>query len=162
MKTARVIITTECNFNCGYCCNKLPSIKRSFKMTTMDEFLEMNYSVVNITGGEPMLCPGKLRKLINGIRCADIYLYTNGYGKHCDKKWIAKRVQGINVGAHHDMDYALSSAVHWRQFNDNVILHIEDDRVTSELIEKCNLNKIKVKTWTRNNCNKAKEDRWII
>lgn len=60
-KTARVIVTLKCNRNCPGCCNtNLPEYR---EVHTDEELLD--YEEIVITGGEPMLIPGKVLEFIN-------------------------------------------------------------------------------------------------
>lgn len=76
-KTARVIVTFRCNRKCPGCCNlNLPEYR---KVHTDEELME--YQEIVITGGEPMLIPGKTLEFINrmwdkGYR-GKMYLYTS-------------------------------------------------------------------------------------
>lgn len=60
-KTARVIVTLKCNRKCPGCCNtNLPEYREAH---TDEELLD--YEEIVITGGEPMLIPGKVLEFIN-------------------------------------------------------------------------------------------------
>lgn len=189
-KECRVLITTECNNDCSYCCNKLPEIKQTFKMDTMDNFIEntcKNYEVIKISGGEPMLCFTKLTKLVTGIKCrnenAEIYLYTNGHFLPMEKEDIIRLCEdldGINVGHHGDGLYLLTrsiyKAIRWKVLSDNVYrkslnpsirLHVNEELWNNLGETKHTLNmmlgsaKINLKLWKMNEC-ETEEDRFII
>lgn len=71
-KTARVIVTLKCNRNCPGCCNmNLPEYR---EVHTDEELLD--YEEIVITGGEPMLIPGKVLEL--SIECG-----TKGIEERC-------------------------------------------------------------------------------
>ena len=78
---ARVIITTDCEKNCDYCCNTKEMLASA---TPIKSILEVkNYKEVCITGGEPMLNPDRTAALIEELwrsprwcHPSKIYLYT--------------------------------------------------------------------------------------
>lgn len=82
MTRARIIITWDCNRSCSYCCNQIPSIRDSFKPITLAELLQTRYDEYAITGGEPLLNPGRTFLIGRMLRFdhpkAIIHLYTNG------------------------------------------------------------------------------------
>ncbi len=99
-KTARVIVTLNCNRRCPGCCNiNLPGHR---KVSTDEEL--MGYQEIVITGGEPMLIPGKLLELINrmwdkGYR-GKIYLYTSFWNGKGISKEILKELDGFTFTLH--------------------------------------------------------------
>lgn len=99
-KTARVIVTLNCNRRCPGCCNiNLPGHR---KVSTDEEL--MGYQEIVITGGEPMLIPGKLLEFINrmwdkGYR-GKIYLYTSFWNEKGISKEILKELDGFTFTLH--------------------------------------------------------------
>lgn len=89
-KTARVIVTFRCNRKCPGCCNlNLPEYQ---KVHTDEELME--YQEIVITGGEPMLIPGKTLEFINrmwdkGYR-GKMYLHTSLWNNKGISKEILK------------------------------------------------------------------------
>ena len=167
MKTARVLITTECNLKCEYCCNKLPEIQESFKMTTMDQFVKMDYDVVNISGGEPMKNVEKIDSLVYALDKADnnatLYLYTNGYESYeGDIHHIASLIDGVNIGCHGDFDKSFLAALTWAEFCGNVRFHIQEGRIAEDEKISLLISGIELKEWKMNECENTPEDRWII
>jgi pyruvate formate-lyase activating enzyme-like uncharacterized protein len=87
MKIARLITTMACNRSCDYCCNKYDSlIGKAIDITTLDPILDSD--VVCLTGGEPMLYPDKLERIIYSLKGGTmmmgqpnlkIYLYSASY-----------------------------------------------------------------------------------
>jgi pyruvate-formate lyase-activating enzyme len=68
-------MTQECNRSCVGCCNKdwdLDALPKCYNYAGYDEIL--------ITGGEPMLYPERVKKIVKEIRAenstAKIYMYT--------------------------------------------------------------------------------------
>lgn len=99
-KTARVIVTFECNRKCPGCCNtKLPGCRTIHN----DEEL-MKYQEIVITGGEPMLIPGKVLEFTNrmwdrGYR-GKIYMYTSFWNGKGVSKEILKELDGFTFTLH--------------------------------------------------------------
>lgn len=99
-KTARVIVTFGCNRKCPGCCNsQLPE----YRTIHSDEEL-MKYQEIVITGGEPMLIPGKVLEFINrmwdkGYR-GKMYLYTSLWNGKGISKEILKELDGFTFTLH--------------------------------------------------------------
>lgn len=99
-KTARVIVTFGCNRKCPGCCNsQLPE----HRTIHSDEEL-MKYQEIVITGGEPMLIPGKVLEFINrmwdkGYR-GKMYLYTSLWNGKGISKEILKELDGLTFTLH--------------------------------------------------------------
>lgn len=99
-KTARVIVTFGCNRKCPGCCNsQLPE----YRTVHSDEEL-MKYQEIVITGGEPMLVPGKVLEFINrmwdkGYR-GKMYLYTSLWNGKGISKEILKELDGFTFTLH--------------------------------------------------------------
>lgn len=99
-RTARVIVTFDCNRKCLGCCNSnLPE----YKTIHSDEEL-MKYQEIVITGGEPMLIPGKVLEFINrlwdkGYR-GKLYLYTSFWNDKGISKEILKELDGFTFTLH--------------------------------------------------------------
>lgn len=164
--TARVIITTECNFKCEYCCNKIPEIQDSFKMGTFDEFVKLDYRDINISGGEPTLVATKLDRLIKQLRRkptrSNIFLYTNGHEAANAAYKFGSRIDGVNIGCHDNIPYAVQAAVIWSTQNPNVRFYIQEGRLTETVKRELQDHGISIKEWKMNDCDNTPEDRWII
>ena len=83
MKIARVLITLACPRSCPYCCNGYDHIMRQARPIT-DLADLVDYDQVLLTGGEPMLYPDEIRRIIPILRgqrtkATTIYLYTALY-----------------------------------------------------------------------------------
>ena len=71
----RLILWPECNRNCEGCCNK------DWDVSNLQEISDYrDFDFIMLTGGEPMLNPGKVKQAIQEIRIqnfrAPIILYT--------------------------------------------------------------------------------------
>ena len=71
----RLLFTNDCNRRCAGCCNRNWTGEPAVEMS-IAELRE--YDEIYITGGEPMLYPKELKKLITELRTKDnkIFLYT--------------------------------------------------------------------------------------
>jgi len=175
-KIARVLVTTECNLKCHYCCNKMPEIQASFKMTTMGEFLERanEYSGINISGGEPLLAVEKTCTMIRTIKntsSAKVYIYTNAMIRPYTKHWkTLSLLDGVNIGVHGNFDNIKTNILVWidilktraPNLNHTIRVHVQDIKCTPEIVSFCNQNGITLYLWELNNCNKIQEDRYIL
>ena len=81
MSKARIILSLECNRDCDYCCNKHPSLRAQMEpLASIRDVLECEE--IMLTGGEPMLDPGRvlsLAKYLRGYSDARLFLYTQLY-----------------------------------------------------------------------------------
>lgn len=99
-KTARVIVTLDCNRKCPGCCNnKLPE----HRIVHNDADL-MKYQEIVITGGEPMLIPGKVLEFVNrmwakGYR-GKMYMYFSYWNGKGISKEILKELDGFTFILH--------------------------------------------------------------
>jgi organic radical activating enzyme len=101
MKSARVIITFDCDKNCSYCVNNYKSvIDQAVEKDNLD-FVK-DYGEIIITGGEPMLYPQETLDLIKEIKKINpdikIYLYTAKW--HPLLQTILHHVDGLTYSLH--------------------------------------------------------------
>jgi molybdenum cofactor biosynthesis enzyme MoaA len=177
MKNARVLVTTECNLHCAYCCNKLPEIQRSIRFTTIDQFIDFAehlYENVNISGGEPMMDQWKTLKVLKGLKKngnVKVFLYTNGLRVPTYDVYSAfAELDGVNIGVHGDFEDLRSSIITWKAIlgmrhekpETMVRVHIQDVKVTPQAEEFCRLHGVTIVAWKMNDCNKTPEDRYIV
>ena len=74
MKTARVIITYDCNRNCIGCCNKNWKHDKPIHLFSTEQLKKFDQLI--ITGGEPLLNPKRLHELLRAF-----HLFPSGtYG----------------------------------------------------------------------------------
>jgi len=135
----------------------------------MDEMVRMKYDIYNITGGEITLVPEKLYRVCSQIRehnpKAKIYLYTNGYNLS-ELMEVHEFIDGINFGLHKDFA-KMMNMIHYF-YNDctklSIILSVnEDEYAKNKLVfDNPKYKNMKVKLWKLNECNRTKEDRFII
>jgi pyruvate-formate lyase-activating enzyme len=182
-KQCRVIITTLCDKKCLYCCNNLPKVRQSFKMTTLDKIIEDDrspYEAINLTGGEVGLIPDILAEICSKIKYCQpktkIFVYTNGLlaktlpGAMKNNKY-RRIVDGFNVGCHGEKE--LETSLENAKILHKIApcrLHIQDtvyDNLPYDrrmLINHAVGDKeiFAIKKWHLNNCDNEKEDRCII
>lgn len=102
-KKLRLLLWEECNRNCIGCCNKdwdLENLEIENDFTQYDE--------IYLTGGEPMLYPDKLVRVILDIkiinRDAKIYIYTTKTNPLKDLMNVLFFVDGLTVTLHEQKD----------------------------------------------------------
>lgn len=114
-KTARIIITLDCNRNCPYCVNKYEHIiKRAKEVNEYDLGDAFSgYDELVITGGEPLLNIGRTEKILKKL-CAlydsKIYLYTALY--HEGLYRIMNYIDGLTYTVHSMDDWVDYDAFH--------------------------------------------------
>jgi pyruvate formate-lyase activating enzyme-like uncharacterized protein len=100
MKKLRLLVTEKCNRNCVGCCNN--DVKPSGVLFDVDECLD--YQLIMITGGEPLLFPEMLCLLLETLkknqRCPPIYLYTAFCPSISHLKSIIPKLDGITFTIH--------------------------------------------------------------
>ena len=103
MRKLRLLLTEECNRNCPGCCNNdwdLSTLPIETDFTGYDEIL--------ITGGEPMLYPGKVILTAIDIRNqnpdARIYVYTAKTDKLDPLIGVMATTDGLTITLHHQND----------------------------------------------------------
>lgn len=102
MKKLRLLLLEECNRTCEGCCNKDWDIN---KLETENSFDQ--YSLIMITGGEPLLVPVTLMLAISDIRDqtdAPIYIYTAMVKDSEYLKTVLRYVEGITLTLHEQKD----------------------------------------------------------
>lgn len=106
MKIGRVITTYKCPKDCELCCNKNWKGKPAVKMKESDY---KKYDMIVITGGEPLLFPGKIIDLCERIREENknttIILYTAYVKKFPGVLFLIRNyLDGITVTLHDNED----------------------------------------------------------
>ena len=102
--TLRLLLLEQCNRDCELCCNKnqdLPDLEIA------DKSDYINAKVICLTGGEPMLRPGLIRKAVAEIReCSDakIILYTAKTDNFIELQSILEIVDGMTITLHEQSD----------------------------------------------------------
>lgn len=76
MKTARLIITLDCNRKCHYCCNTPEMLASATHIKDLSVLKD--YDEICITGGEPLLYPDRVIEISKVLKTYKnkIYLYT--------------------------------------------------------------------------------------
>ena len=145
-RTARVIVTYQCNRNCPGCCNsKLFNVQKISNISELKDYEE-----VVLTGGEPMLFADSLLKLIKNLkrqnRGQKIFLYTACL-EIDDYKKILNELDGITVTLHAeatDEDIRNLKYMSENLYGESLDMRLfVDERVYS----KYDLSNICMKTW---------------
>jgi MoaA/NifB/PqqE/SkfB family radical SAM enzyme len=102
--TLRLILFTECNLSCHYCCNEQEQFSSQFVKKSFSEIDFSKYKNVCITGGEPFLRKELLYLTLDRIPAdKNIFIYSNGLLinpedvrrlSHCN-------IKCINIGLHY-------------------------------------------------------------
>ncbi len=99
-KTARVIVTFNCNRNCHGCCNK-QGRRNSIINSPKNLF---DYSEIVVTGGEPLLNPSETLGFITYMRehgyKGKIFMYTSYWSGKDIAKTVLKELDGITFTLH--------------------------------------------------------------
>ena len=105
-KTARVIITFDCNRKCEYCVNKYPDIMNQ-AVIIKDLNQLKGFDEIVITGGEPLLNIRRTRIILRDLEYVIVpkakkYLYTAIFSP--DMHMIIDYLDGITYTMHTDYD----------------------------------------------------------
>ena len=162
MRECRIIMTTQCNLLCEYCCNNIPEVQESFKMTTLHTLLNSGpYDTYKITGGEPLLDVDKLTWICKSIRYtypkSMVYLYTNGT-LLWQSNFNFNLVHGVNVGYHGD-DSVIHSTIDLSR-DLPMTIHVQD--IHSKYVRNIAGDKVPIREWRLNDCDRGNEDRFIL
>lgn len=162
--TLRLILFTDCNFHCSYCCNENQAVNSKFQRMRLSNINFSDYQNICITGGEPFLNLNLVLKVLKKIPVdKSVFIYSNGtlitdYALSFLK--LFKNIRAFNIGLHH-----LNQI---RHVNRHIEMHfpvrymIQDIRL-QEFIEAHpdRLNHHNTKTWVLDSCEMPNED-WFI
>ena len=101
----RLLVTLHCNRSCPGCCNKDYDIKNLPKISIAQA---AQYGEVMITGGEPLLYPGKVNNLMLAIVAenpsAKIFIYTANIRELASGDTLDSSLfSGVHVTIHEDI-----------------------------------------------------------
>lgn len=161
--TLRLILFTQCNLDCSYCCNKQKRFNKFFVEKTLKEIDFNKYENICITGGEPFLDKRLLYIILNSIsEFKKVYIYTNGLLIGWDDIYLLKKldnIKGINIGLHTIPQLKRIKPV--EKFLP-VTFRMNEDMERSFLkVYKHRLYGEKIKTWKMNKCHLPNED-WVL
>lgn len=161
--TIRLILFTQCNMRCSYCCNEQEQFNSQFHKMHFEEIDFSPYKNISITGGEPFLWRNILYDVLNSFPSGkNIYLYTNGILiNNNDITCLASynNLKCINVGIH--------TLRQLKAVNPNLeralpVRFMVQDKFYDKLLnlypERVNNNNLKA--WKMNECNMPNED-WV-
>ena len=163
MKKARLIITDDCNLDCGYCIMKKHDVYNSFESIQFNEFLKIahKFDEFLFTGGEPFSDPKALISTIvalqNRNKFAKYYLYTNGELITPDLLPILKRFDGVNISIHNP-DIIHSNEFQWMLWGikevSSIRLYIWDEWASVEVKRYAMSRGIPLIEWKKDDCEK--------
>jgi hypothetical protein len=162
--TLRVLVSWKCNFHCTYCCNDtLPAVRAGIQPTRLETLDFSQYSVVCVSGGEPLLFMDRVKAVCSKAHSKFIVLYTNGTKM---TPGVAARlsewgVNAINVGLHYPKTFDLlisrvSNSVGWLPMS--VRYHVEDTYVDLGAKHRG----AQFRFWHRDDCDRVNEDRVVL
>lgn len=162
--TARLLISWKCNLNCEYCCNKLPDVRWGIHPARLDEISWRRYKTFCISGGEPLLFPGRIADVCARIpEGAFVVLYTNGTPLTRRMAQMLRRlkIDAINVGLHHPASFgalihSITNAT--ADLGMSVRFHLQDiyNSVPAQYPG------VEFRLWKMNECDRANEDRFLL
>lgn len=160
--TIRLILFTECNLSCHYCCNEQEQFNSQFVTKSFNEIDFSKYKNVCITGGEPFLNRDLLYAVLDCIpKSKNIFLYTNGLLIDMyDVRHLQKyNIKSVNIGLHYSSQLAeiiyLDSLLPVRYS-----IQLEKMGVFYSM-HYPRLNEKNTKAWKLNDCNMPNED-WVL
>lgn len=113
-KTARIILTFDCNRRCVGCCNDSMDLMSQAKVISKVSDLA-GYDEVIVTGGEPFLHPDSLVDFLKEVRALRprprIYLYTAMYHRGA-LPYVLPLVNGIHYTLHAEATHKDVDAFH--------------------------------------------------
>ncbi|MCA0447673.1 MAG: radical SAM protein [Bacteroidetes bacterium] len=160
----RLILFTECNLSCSYCCNENPAVNSKFEKKLLHEINFLEYKNICLTGGEPFLNFEILLEVLLEIpKGIPVYIYTNGLlinENYCDILSDFCNIGALNVGLHHVNQIKSINPIIDEVFN---VRYLIQDIRRDEFIREnpSRLNSINTKTWTLDACEMPNED-WVL
>ena len=157
-KSLRLLITEECNFNCSYCCNKMPEVRRCFRYKKLNDINFREYDSICITGGEPFKYLGRMSYVF--WKAADFiqyqYLYTNGSLINRSNFKILRWFDGVSVGVHDELPV---DQIQFLTALKNVRFLIDREKVGRyrDIIPQD-----RIKLYTLNDCNLTDREDWVV
>lgn len=107
MKTARFLVTLDCNRDCSYCCNKGSKVVEEGIRLDPSGVYDIaailtlgGYEAICISGGEPVLKPEKVKAIIQAaeIRKIPVFLYSATFTKLYEE--IVPKLSGLTFTIH--------------------------------------------------------------
>ena len=157
-KSLRILITEECNFNCAYCCNKMPKVRRCFRYKKLNDINFRKYDSICITGGEPFKYIGRMSYV--AWKAADFvqnqYLYTNGSLINSLNFKMLRWFDGVSVGVHDELPV---EQIKFLTTINNVRFLIDREKV-ERYRDIIHLDRIKL--YTLNECYETDREDWVV
>jgi organic radical activating enzyme len=144
MKKLRLLMTAQCNRDCEGCCNKDWDLE---ELPIWDSDVE--YDIVLITGGEPMLFPRNVSRIANHIKTktpkTKVYLYTALANRHLPLL-VAEVLDGVTLTLHEQKD-----VLRFNEFNAMLLLFPKAHRGKSlrlNVFEGVDISQMDTSLWT--------------
>lgn len=163
--TLRVLVSWRCNLKCSYCCNEQERFRKDIIPVSIDDINWGNYNVYCISGGEPLLNPVLVYRVLE--RCDKskmIVLYTNGLllNSLYATAFAAHGLKAINVGLHYPKQFAsiieqVTEAT--KETKLSVRFHAQDI-YQERLTKKFPLTSFRF--WKMNDCDRVNEERVVL
>lgn len=161
--TLRLILFTQCNMSCSYCCNEQEQFNKLFVKKTFKEIDFNKYQNICITGGEPFLDKRFFYVILNSIsEFKKVYIYTNGLLIDWDDIFLLKKfdnIKGINIGLHTIPQLKRIKPI--EKYLPVRFCMNEEMKQSFLKVYKHRLNAGNIKTWKLNDCLRPNED-WVL
>ena len=167
-KDARILITEACQYNCSYCCNKIPEQRARFKeVENISEVPVEDYTNISITGGEPLINILDLHQVLADIEKrndeANLFLYTNlGNGLFATHySWLLHVFSGITVGIHNlnQLKDIHKNLILFLAYNNQIRFKLQKKSPFKIVLEKLGL--LNIEEYSINEC-ETNEDIYLI
>lgn len=161
--TIRLILFTECNMSCSYCCNEQEQFNKQFVKKKFEEIDFSLYTNICITGGEPFLRKSFSYEILHSLpRHKKIYIYTNGMLIDQKDVFLLEHIAGlkcINIGLHTINQLSKIILVEEYLPVRFMIRDVNKKRFMKAYPER--LNEQNIKCWKLNDCSMPNED-WVL
>lgn len=162
--TIRLILFTECNLSCHYCCNEQEQFSSQFVKKSFSEIDFSKYKNVCITGGEPFLRKRLLYHVMVSIPSElNLFLYTNGTLISFEdvlRLLLFENIKAINIGIHsvNQIDEVHPAL----DYLFNIRYMIQDTKLDQYMsAHPKRFTEQNTKAWKLNDCNMPNED-WVL
>lgn len=163
--TLRLVIGWKCNLDCSYCCNKLPAMRKQFRVTELHRIKFERYPTLCLTGGEPLAMYERLLSVLITAKWHNpdtyVVLNTNGLLLSDRKARELERygLNAINVGLHNPetFDVVIQRALAACGGTGIALRFNVWDKLAPDVARRW--PSITVRPWEMNKCDRANEDR---
>ena len=164
-KFCRILIDLNCNYQCPYCCNKLPGMIDRFIDIKAGEFSDMisKYEAVCLSGGEPLMPRNISFTTVLACECKrqnkKLYIYSNLH--FLPSRYLLSVADGWSVGFHPTQTTVDDFLIRIHRMvalgAKGVKVMVEKDKL--HLLNEL-LGFVEVKTWEMDKCDKTNIEDW--